>query len=281
MVNGGPSVGAFLASRAAVDAVSLTGSTGAGVAVAKAGAPVLRRLHLELGGNDAAVILEDADLELVLSEVIPGRLLMNGQSCVSNKRLVVHRSVADDLVAGLVERLRDVHPEDPLATEARLGPLIDERAAARVTDQVARAVREGARLVLGSAAHEGPFVEPHVLADVPATAGVARDDEVFGPVFTVVPVLSAAEAIEVTNASPFGLMASVFSRDVTRALAVAERLETGGAVINGTGNYRPPFVPFGGVKLGGSGREGVGYTLEELTRTRFTVLRRIRRAVPD
>ena len=136
---------------------------------------------------------------------------------------------------------------------------------------------EGARLVLGDMTPRGAYLSPHVLADVPPSAAIARDDEVFGPVFTLVTVDDDDHAVEVANASMFGLMGSVFGADVERALAVADRLETGGVVVNGTGNYRPPFIPFGGVKMSGLGREGLGYTMEEMSRPRFTVIRRLRR----
>lgn len=106
----------------------------------------------------------------------------------------------------------------------------------------------------------------------------ARDDEIFGPVFAIIPVDSDDEAVAVANRSSMGLNGSVFSRDLARALALGERLEVGGVVINGTVNYRPPLVPFGGVKMSGNGREGLGYTIEELSRPKFTVLRRIRRS---
>jgi acyl-CoA reductase-like NAD-dependent aldehyde dehydrogenase len=135
-------------------------------------------------------------------------------------------------------------------------------------------------VVAGGGAPDGPFHEPTVLADVPAEAAVARDDEVFGPVFTVIPVGGDEERLRVANASSFGLMASVFSADLERALALAERLRAGGVVINGTDNYRPPVIPFGGVGMSGSGREGVGYTLDELTREKTIVLRRVRPGPP-
>ena len=150
--------------------------------------------------------------------------------------------------------------------------LIDEHAAARVAEQVGRAVAQGARLVTGGRA-DGAWVRPTLLASVPVGADVAIDDEIFGPVFTVVPAADDAEAIAITNASVLGLTAAVFSPDLPRAIAVGRRLAVGGVVINGTNNYRPPIVPFGGVGLAGAGREGLGYTMEELTRTRFLAIR--------
>ncbi|HEY7256382.1 MAG TPA: aldehyde dehydrogenase family protein [Solirubrobacterales bacterium] len=275
-VNGGADVGAALAGAAEVDAVSLTGSTAAGIAVAEAAAPILRPLHLELGGNNACLVRADADLDLVASEVIRGRLLMNGQACAASKRIVVDASVHDDLAERLTAALgsQRVGPAtDPTTT---VGPLITPTAAARVESQISRGRKEGAELVAGEGIADGPYVGPTLLGSVPASAAVARDDEIFGPVFALIPVDSDEEALAVANASSFGLMASVFSADVRRAVAIGERIEAGGVVINGTDNYRPPVIPFGGVKLSGLGREGLGYTIAELSREKTFVLRRFR-----
>ncbi len=277
VVHGGRDVGAALAADPGVDAVSLTGSTAAGVSVAEASAARLRPLHLELGGNNACLELDDADLDLVTSELAFGRLMMNGQACSASKRVLVDPSLHDDLV----ERLAAVAAAQVVgpATEAdtTIGPLITAKAALRVHSQVSAAVAQGSRVAHGGAAPAGPYVTPTVLHAVPAEAAVAIDDEIFGPVFTVIPVGGDAEALRVANASSFGLMASVFTRDLERALALAERLQAGGVVVNGTDNYRPPVIPFGGVKMSGTGREGIGYTLQELTREKVIVLRRIRR----
>lgn len=117
-----------------------------------------------------------------------------------------------------------------------------------------------------------------VLANIPQSAAVAADDEIFGPAFSLIPVASTADAVELANRSSFGLMGSVFSRDLQRAMTVAERLDVGGVVLNGTDNYRPPIIPFGGVKMSGSGREGIGYTIDELSTVKSIVLRRFRSA---
>ncbi|MGY4709166.1 aldehyde dehydrogenase family protein [Mycolicibacterium sp. CBM1] len=268
---------AALCCAAGVDAVSLTGSVGAGVSVAQSTAHLLRPLHLELGGNGAAIVRADADLDLVVSETLRGRLLMNGQACAATKRLIAHRSVATELTDRLVAALGEITPQDPLADGARLGPLIDDAAAARVEQQVIRAVDDGATRLLGSPP-DGAWCAPTVLADVPAAAAVLHDDEIFGPVFPVTAVDSDAEALALANATRLRLTAAVFSADWPAAVAMASRLDFGGVVVNGTNNYRPPIVPFGGVDLAGSGREGLGWTLGELTRTRFIALRGLRPA---
>jgi acyl-CoA reductase-like NAD-dependent aldehyde dehydrogenase len=273
---GGRQTGAALCADPRIAAVSLTGSTRAGIEVASV--PLLRKLHLELGGNDAAIICHDADLDLAAGELVFGRTLMNGQACASNKRIIVHRSIAAELVERLSILLAAMKVGDPLDSNSAIGPLISAEAAGRVASQVARAIEQGARLVWESASSREAFFSPCILADVPRSADVAKDDEIFGPVLTCIPFDNEEEAISIANQSSFGLSGCVFSRDWSRALKLSERLACGGVVVNGTGNYRPPFVPFGGVKQSGLGREGLGYTLEEMSQPRYTVLRRIRKS---
>ncbi|MFP3913833.1 MAG: aldehyde dehydrogenase family protein [Actinomycetota bacterium] len=280
VVPGDTALSAALCEAEGVDAVSLTGSVAAGVAVARSTAHLLRPLHLELGGNGASVVLPDADLDLVASEAVRGRLLMNGQACAATKRIIAHRDVASALTERLRAALSEVKVGDPTDEASDLGPLIDASSAGRVASQVSRVVAEGGHLVLGTDSADGAWFPPALLAEVPATAAVAADDEIFGPVFPVIPFATDEEAVSVVNASTLGLTAAVFSADVTRAMAIAQRLHVGGVVVNGTNNYRPPIVPFGGVGMAGSGREGLGYTFEEMTRTRFIALRGIRPAAP-
>lgn len=282
VVHGDVEPAAALATAPGVDAISLTGSTDAGIAVATATAALLRPLHLELGGNNACLVLPDADLGLVADEVMFGRFMMNGQACSATKRVIVVGDAArhDELAERLAARIGQltVGPADD--PETAIGPLITPQAAARVAAQVRTAVDDGARLVVGGE-RDGAFVTPALLAATPAAAAVARDDEIFGPVATLIPAVDAAEALRIANASSFGLMASVFTQDTSLALALAERLQAGGVVINGSDNYRPPIIPFGGVKRSGVGREGIGYTQEELTRTKTIVFRRIRADHPE
>jgi len=271
---GGRQTGAALCADPRLAAVSLTGSTRAGLEVAAI--PVLRKLHLELGGNDAAILCHDADLDLASSELVFGRTLMNGQACAANKRIIVHRSISGEIVERLSALVARLQVGDPLDPASSLGPLISAEAADRVGYQVAQAVQQGARLALGSATPRGAFFDPCILAEVPRSADVAVDDEIFGPVFTCIPFETEEEAVSIANQSSFGLSGCVFSRDWPRALRLSEFMACGGVVVNGTGNYRPPIVPFGGVKQSGLGREGLGFTLEEMSQPRYTVLRRIR-----
>ncbi len=219
-VHGGADVGAALAEAPGVDAISLTGSTGAGIAVARATAERLRFLHLELGGNNAMLVLDDADIELVAAEAVRGRILMNGQACSASKRVLVHRSLHDELASRLAEAAAGLAVGDATDPDSQIGPLIHPGAAERVASQVANARSQGAEVAAGTGEADGAFFAPTVLAGVPATAEIACDDEIFGPVFNLIPVDSEEQAIEVANASSFGLMSSVFSADPQRALVV-------------------------------------------------------------
>jgi succinate-semialdehyde dehydrogenase / glutarate-semialdehyde dehydrogenase len=272
VIFGGADVGAALAADERVAAVSFTGSTEAGRSVAESAAKRLAPVFLELGGNDAFVVLEDADVELVVEEAVSGRLAMNGQCCISNKRLIVDRRLYSDVVAGLTGRFAKLAVGDPMDRSTELGPLITQEAAARVAGQVSDMVGAGARLTTGGTV-DGNWFAPTVVADITTDMPVATDVEVFGPVLAVIPVEETAEAVSLANASRYGLSGSVFSADVSRAMAVAMSLETGQVVINGTGQYRAEAAPFGGFKESGIGREGLSTSLLELVQNKNIVLR--------
>ncbi|MEM9158716.1 MAG: aldehyde dehydrogenase family protein [Verrucomicrobiota bacterium] len=276
-LHGYADLGQALTSSPGVDLISLTGSTAAGIAVAANSAPHLPRLHLELGGNDPAILLEDADLDLAAAQIVYGRTLMNGQTCASNKRIIVHRSLHEGLAERLTEKLSKLAIGDPLDPASQLGPLIDPPSAQRVASQTKRILEQGGKLLHGKLEPDSAFLTPLLVGEVPKTADVASDDEIFGPVLPLIPFDEDSEAIEIANQSCYGLSGSVFSQDWERAESVAEQLEAGGVVLNGTGNYRPYIVPFGGVKMSGVGREGLGYTLEEMSQTRYTVWRNWRK----
>ncbi len=199
-----------------------------------------------VGRQRCLVVLPDADLELVVSETLRGRLLMNGQACAATKRIVAHREIADELTDRLAVALGKVTMGDPVDPASDLGPLIDRASADRVAAQVQRVVSDGGHLVLGSDRPDRSWFAPALIREVPRTAAVAVDDEIFGPVFPLIPVDSDREALDTVNQSSLGLTAAVYSADIGHAMTLAERLRVGGVVINGTNNYRPPVVPFGG-----------------------------------
>lgn len=275
MVHAPGPVGAALARHPGVAAVALTGSTEAGLSVAVEGAKTLKRVALELGGNDAMIVLADADLDSVVKSAVYGRSLANGQVCCATKRLLAERPVVDELVERLAHGYGGLRLGDPIEAATELGPLITGGAAAEIAGLVARAVREGARVVAGGTSPDGAFLAPTVLLDEDARSGVSHDVEVFGPVLDIVPFDTVEQALEIANDTSFGLSGSVFSRDIGRAMDVALGMETGSIVINGTGLFRADQQAWGGYKLSGNVRESLNDGLEEFSQRKTLTLKGI------
>ncbi|MDR1298479.1 MAG: aldehyde dehydrogenase family protein [Deltaproteobacteria bacterium] len=254
--------------------VTLTGSTEVGIATQKLAANDLTKTALELGGNDAFIVLEDGDVDLAVEEMIWGRMYNTGQVCCASKRFLVHKSLAAEFAKKAVERIKKQKCGDPALEDTQIGCLISEKAAKIVETQVKKTVDQGGKIILGGK-RNGAYYEPTVITDVPKTADVAIDMEIFGPVVPVVAFDTDEEAVQIANQSVFGLSSCVFSRDYKRAWKVAAQMEAGAAVINGASFYRAFEMPFGGWKLSGLGTEGVMTTFEEMTRIKTIVLKNL------
>ncbi len=238
-----------------VQGVSLTGSERAGAAVAEVAGRNLKKVVLELGGSDAFIVLDSADMDATVKSATRGRMSNTGQACNAAKRFVVLEPYYDEFVAKLTASFERMVPGDPSDPKTVIGPLSSQSAADTLTGQIETAVAEGATVLTGGTAIDGPgaYVAPTLLADVrPGTK--AYSEELFGPVGVVYKVASADEAVELTNSSAFGLSGSVWSADVEAAREVADRLEVGMAFVNEHGTTLPG-LPFGGVKRSGFGRE--------------------------
>lgn len=272
---GGASVGNLLAASAQINAISLTGSTPVGQTVARAGADTLKRVFLELGGNDPYLVFDDADLEQAIRDAVQGRVQNAGQTCCSPKRFLVQDTVREPFIAGVIKRLQSLRQGSPLEENTELGCLISERAAQEVLRQVELTVQQGAKLLYGGNRIGKTYFEPTVLDGVTLSMDIARDMEVFGPVFPIMTFHSEAEAVEMANATCYGLQAGVMTRSMNRAMRVAAQLQCGGVVINSSGNYRHLDQPFGGYKMSGVGREGVSITLEEMTQEKTYILKNV------
>ncbi|WP_300763943.1 aldehyde dehydrogenase family protein [uncultured Oscillibacter sp.] len=269
---GAGAAGSYLVSHPGLNALSMTGSEAAGLSIYQKAAPNLTRVFLELGANDAFIVMEDADLDLAVKEAMMSRLLYAGQVCCGSKRFLVHEGCLELFVEKLITALRQVKMGDPKAPGTTMGCLISEAAAKQVEAQVAHTMEQGADCAFGGH-RSGAFYEPTVLTGVTAGMDIARDMEVFGPVFSIISVGSAEEAVQIANQSRYGLSGAVFSENAKLALSIAERLETATVVVNGGTDYRPPELAFGGYKKSGIGREGVSRTLEEMTQEKNFVLK--------
>jgi benzaldehyde dehydrogenase (NAD) len=270
---GGVDVGEAIVAHPDVPVLAFTGSTGAGKAIAASAAANLKRTHLELGGNSASIVLEDADVEAAAAAGAWGSFRHAGQICMATGRHLVHESVADLYVAGLAAAAAGLRLGDPARTDADVGPIIDAAQRDRVHRMVTDSVAAGARLVTGGEP-EGPFYRPTVLAGVPADAPAYRD-EVFGPVASVVTFASDEEAIALASDTPYGLALGVFTRDVMRGLALAERIPAGLVHINDQTINDEPVAPFGGVGHSGNGARHGGHeaNLEAFTELQWVTVR--------
>lgn len=270
----GSTVGNWLCSNPGVHLVTLTGSTEVGIETARTAAEHLTHVALELGGNDAFIVMEDGDVDLAAEELIWGRMYNTGQVCCASKRFLIHQSRVEEFTQKAVARIRQLKQGMPSEESTQIGCLISEKAAKKVEEQIALTVQQGGTIVLGGK-RKGAFIEPTVITGVPKTADVATDMEIFGPVVPIISFETEEEAIAIANRSKFGLCGCVFTRDMKTAARVCNALECGGTVVNGASFYRSFEMPFGGYKYSGIGTEGVLSTFHEMTRTKTVVLKNI------
>ena len=269
LLHGGGEVGAALCSGADIGVVSFTGSVATGAAVARAAGP--KRLVLELGGNAATIICEDADVPHAAKVCARTGYTNSGQSCISVQRIYVHRSRVDEFVDALAAEVATLKVGDPLDPETDVGSMVDDDAAERVVAWTGEAAASGARIVAGGT-REGATVAPTIVADPPQDAAVVVQ-EVFGALVAVLPYDAFEDVLDACNASGYGLQAGLFTRDVARILSAWRELEVGGLIVNGSSNYRLDHVPFGGVKDSGFGREAPRWMIEDYTVVKTLLLR--------
>jgi succinate-semialdehyde dehydrogenase/glutarate-semialdehyde dehydrogenase len=262
-------VGGELTSNPLVRKLSFTGSTDVGKLLMAQCAATVKKVSLELGGNAPLIVFDDADLDVAVEGTLASKYRNTGQTCVCANRIYVQDPVYDAFADKLAAAVAKLRPGNGLEEQSTQGPLIDEKAVAKVEEHVADAVTKGARIVVGGHTHAlgGRFFEPTILSDVTASMLVAQE-ETFGPVAPLFRFTDDAEAIAQANDTPFGLAAYFFSRDVNRVWRVAEALEAGMVGIN-TGLISTEVAPFGGVKESGLGREGSKYGVEEFLEVKY------------
>ncbi|RBP62768.1 benzaldehyde dehydrogenase (NAD+) [Brevibacterium sanguinis] len=269
---GGLEVGEAVVSAPEVSVISFTGSTAAGRKVGEAAGRLLKRVHLELGGNNALVVLPGADVEAAASAGAFGSWMHQGQICMTTGRHLVHDSIHDEYVSALAERARRLPVGNPATDDVALGPIIDEAQRTRVRDIIDKAQADGARLAAGGAG-EGAFVPPTVLTDL-SPSNPAWTQEIFGPVAPVTRFSTLAEAAETVNASEYGLSLGILG-DVGMALELADLVDTGKVHINEQTVSDEANVPFGGMKDSGNGSRfgGAEANIEAFTETQWITMR--------
>lgn len=252
-----------LIGRSEIRGVALTGSERAGSAVAAQAGRALKKSTMELGGSDAFIVLDDADLDKVIPNAISGRMSNNGQVCTAAKRMIVHHSLVDDFTIRLKDAISEFRYGDPLEQGITHGPMSSEAAMKNAIDQVEKAVEHGATLLTGGTQIDRPgfFMSAAILTDISKDNPIFYE-EIFGPVAIIYPVGSDEEAIALANDSPYGLGGSIQTSNVERGQKMAEKIETGMVFIN-TISSTAPDLPFGGIKNSGYGRELSDFGIEE------------------
>ncbi len=252
-----------LAENEHIAGLSLTGSEGAGASLAAAAGKNLKKSVLELGGSDAFIVLEDADIDLAVEKAVIGRFGNMGQACTSSKRIIVLKDVADDFLKKFKDSISNLKIGDPMDRDTEIGPLCTEDAVKNIKEQVDDTVNAGAKVALGGNRidREGAFYEFTILTDIKPGMR-AYSEEIFGPVASFYVVKNEEEAIKLANDTSFGLGGSVFSKNIDRAINVASQIDTGMVFINEPSASRPE-LPFGGTKRSGYGRELSPLGIEE------------------
>ena len=260
-------------SHPAVVAVTVTGSDAAGRAVASKAGSVLKKTVLELGGSDPSIVLEDADIGLAADSCSTGRLINSGQSCIAAKRFIVHEAVYDDWLERFTKAMAGATVGDPLDPSVNVGPMARIDLRDELHDQVMRSVEAGATLHLGGTVPDrnGAFYPPTILTDV-APGMPAYDEELFGPVASVIKVSSEEEAIRVANDTEFGLGAAIYTSDLERGERLAAEFVEAGAVFVNAIVASDPRLPFGGIKTSGYGRELSAVGMKEFVNAKTVVV---------
>jgi succinate-semialdehyde dehydrogenase/glutarate-semialdehyde dehydrogenase len=238
-----------------IKGISLTGSEGAGASMAAAAGKNLKRSVLELGGSDSFIILEDADIDKAIEMAIIGRMNNNGQSCVASKRFIAVEAIADEFLEKFTKTIAALKVGDPMDPETQVGPLSSEEALQDILDQVKRFEKAGAKIATGGkrAFEEGAYMQPTLLTNLKRGEPTFYE-ELFGPVASFYSVKNEQEAIDLANDSPFGLGGSIYTKDIERAIKIADQIDSGMVFINQP-TATQPDLPFGGTKRSGYGRE--------------------------
>ena len=264
----GSEIGDYITTHKGINFINFTGSTEVGTGISKMTSMV--PLLMELGGKDAAIVLEDADLELTASNIVAGGYSYSGQRCTAVKRVLVVDKVADKLVEKIKEKMKKLIVGNPLERDVDIVPLISSKAADFVYELIEDAKEKGADLVVGGK-RDGNLIYPTLFDNVTTDMRLAWE-EPFGPVIPIIRVKDKDEAIEIANKSEYGLQSAVFTQNINDAFYVADKLEVGTVQVNNKTERGPDHFPFLGVKASGMGTQGVRYSIESMSRPKATVI---------
>jgi len=267
----GESLGPELVSSPYIRVVTFTGGVEAGERIARLAG--LKKLAMELGSNSPVIVMQDARLDLAASCIVDAGFNCQGQNCIHAQRILIHESLYEELIEGLVEGTRKLKVGNPHEDSTDVGPMIAESEAMRIEKLVDEAVQRGAKLLVGGE-RRGAIYMPTILAQVPGTLPIAKE-EIFGPVTIVSKFQRISEAITESNSTNYGLHAGIFTESLGNALKAISELNFGSVLVNDTSDFRVDFMPFGGMKSSGLGREGIRFAIEEtMTEIKTVILRK-------
>lgn len=261
----GSEVGDALVASDKIDKISFTGSVMTGLMISQRAG--MKKVTLELGGNDPLIVLDDANTDAAVKGVINGAYLNAGQVCMGVKRIIVQEGIYEEFKAKLVEGTSKIKMGNPMDKKTQLGTLISKKAAVHVEETVNNAVKDGAQILIGGK-RDGAFYEATVIDKVTPDMDIVVN-ETFGPVAPLIKVKSVDEAIKMANATEYGLQSGVFTENYRNALRCANEIEAGTVFINKQSTFRTDNMPFGGFKNSGCGKEGIKYAVEEMTKTKL------------
>ena len=261
----GSEVGDAMVVSTGIDKISFTGSVATGLFISsRAG---MKKLTMELGGNDPLVILEDADIEKAVSAAVSGAFLFSGQVCIGVKRIILDNAVADEFIELFVKEASKLKMGNPMDKDTDIGPVINESAAINIEQSVNSAIEDGAELLIGGN-RKDCFYEPTILDNVNMSMDLVAS-ETFGPIAPIIRVRGIDEAIKEANNTQYGLQAGVFTESIRNALRCANEIDAGSVLINKESTFRTDAMPFGGFKSSGMGKEGIKYAVEDMCKTKL------------
>ncbi|MGN1185866.1 MAG: lactaldehyde dehydrogenase [Methanobrevibacter wolinii] len=261
----GEEIGDALVTAENVDKISFTGSVPTGLNIANNSG--MKKLTLELGGNDPVIVLDDADIDKAVKGVVNGAYLFSGQVCMGVKRVIVDKKVIDEFTDKLVKSTKKLKIGNPMDKSTDIGPLINNTAVKMVEESVNNAIDNGANIEFGAKIKDN-FYWPTVISDVKPEMDLVKN-ETFGPIAPIISVGGVDEAISVANNTRYGLQAGVYTENIRNALKCTQEIEAGSVFVNKQSTFRTDNMPFGGFKLSGVGKEGVKYAVEDMCRTKL------------